>query len=215
MGPSRDGKVSRRPSRRRTIKHDETYIFPCTVISLARSERIGRMARTAKRYRAEGRRIARSDKTGMSISGSQRRRKRYRQPVSSSLSARHYLGRCSRKWREHPRDSFLTYRRRKWPPTRPPYRRNSSSSLPLPIPPSLSLERPSVIPLLASFPRSPSSPAIPRRSFRLSCLVRSKRLQAAGNPPLPFFAGMARISRARAEGISFFLVSGKTRGVRV
>lgn len=59
------------------------------------------------------------DKTGMSISDSQ--------PASGiatryRLSARYYLGRCSRKWREHPRDSFLTYRRRKWP-THPPYRR--------------------------------------------------------------------------------------------
>jgi len=59
------------------------------------------------------------DKMSMSISDSQ--------PASGiatryRLSARYYLGRCSRKWREHPRDSFLTYRRRKWP-THPPYRR--------------------------------------------------------------------------------------------
>jgi len=68
---------------------------------------------------AKGRRIARSDKTSMSISGSQ--------PASGiatryRLSTRYHLERCSRKWREHPRDSFLTYRHRKWP-THPPYRR--------------------------------------------------------------------------------------------
>jgi len=100
----------------------------------------------------------------VSISGSQ--------PVNGiairyrRLSARHYLGRCSRKWREHPRGSFLTYRPRKWP-THPPYGEKL-------VPPSLEA------------PCFPSTPAILRRSFRLSCLARSKRLRSRGSSGIVF-----------------------------
>lgn len=99
--------------------------------------------------------IARSDKTSMSISSSQPAGViaiRYR------LSTRYYLRRCSRKWREHPRDAFLTYRRRKWP-THPPYREVNSFLLETAPPVNL--------------------PTILRRSFRLSCPMRTKRLSSS------------------------------------
>jgi len=126
----------------------------------------------------------------VSISGSQPANGiaiRYRR-----LSARHYLGRCSRKWREHPRGSLLTYRRRKWP-THPPYGEKL-------VPPSLEVP---------SFPLRSRQPPPYFDVPSVYPVWREVKDSAPAEAPGSSFCGMARISRA--ERISFFLVSGKTR----
>lgn len=125
----------------------------------------------------------------MSISGSQ--------PASGiaswyRLSGPYYLGQRSRKWREHPRDAFLTYRHRKWP-TRPPCRRVSLP--PVLLPPS----RGAFFRFIRRWREVKDPPEAPEPPFVKRTLPESLALPSKKGEP--YFSG-ARASETRDAGVA-------------